>query len=244
VDDMLFATLLVLFDATACLGLVLLLRKYGFISSLLARKLMHISSGPFFLIHWPYLQEQGQLYSPTNTFLPRYCGMSVIGASTLTFVLVGLGIIKNENFVQSVSRTGSPSELLFGPFFYGMVHIASTLFWFDSPLGIICISIICFGDGFADIIGRRFGRHKIVWNRVKSWEGSAGFFLCSYFCNVIMLSWFSQLNYLQNITNSFMFVTLPIITFVAMLVESLPIEKYDNLTVFFACLITGKLFGL
>ncbi len=40
---------------------------------------------------------------------------------------------------------------------YGGVFIASTLlFWRESPAGIILVTALCAGDGFAGLIGEQF----------------------------------------------------------------------------------------
>ena len=38
------------------------------------------------------------------------------------------------------------------------------------------ISLMCGGDGLADIIGRKFGSAKLPFNRSKSWAGSFAMF--------------------------------------------------------------------
>jgi dolichol kinase len=54
-----------------------------------------------------------------------------------------------------VSRSGSRTELLKGPFYYGVVHVLSALiFWTETPTGLIAMITLCFGDGVADMAGR------------------------------------------------------------------------------------------
>ena len=68
-------------------------------------------------------------------------------------------------------------ELLRGPLFYVLVMTAVTVvFWRESPVGMMVLSLMCGGDGLADIIGRRFGATKLPFNRSKSWAGSAAMF--------------------------------------------------------------------
>jgi len=57
-----------------------------------------------------------------------------------------------------LQRLGHRQELLRGPFLYGAVISAITaLYWRDSPVGVTAIAVLCAGDGFADIVGRRYG---------------------------------------------------------------------------------------
>lgn len=45
-----------------------------------------------------------------------------------------------------------------GPLYYCFVLILVTMLcWRETPAGLITISIMCGGDGLADIIGRRYG---------------------------------------------------------------------------------------
>ncbi len=66
------------------------------------------------------------------------------------------------------------AELLRGPLYYVLVLLAATtLYWRDSPVGVVAFSLMCGGDGLADIVGRRFGgRARLPWNAAKSWAGS------------------------------------------------------------------------
>lgn len=70
--------------------------------------------------------------------------------------------------VQSMSRSGAPSELLYpgvivafcvlttvryGPLMYGIVFTISTVvYWADSPTGIVALVLLCVGDGVAFLV--------------------------------------------------------------------------------------------
>lgn len=92
----------------------------------------------------------------------------------IRLLLIGNSFIKDEKAVRAISRTGDPTELLRGPMYYVIVLlIVSLLYWRDSPVGLVVCSLMCGGDGLADIIGRRFGKvNKLPWNSNKSWAGS------------------------------------------------------------------------
>lgn len=80
---------------------------------------------------------------------------------------------------SSISRSGGRAELLRGPLVYALVLFAVAIGgWQTSLQGICAICIMCGGDGFADIIGRRIGRTRLPWNRGKSVEGSLAMFIC------------------------------------------------------------------
>jgi len=61
-------------------------------------------------------------------------------------------------------------------FAVGMLFAA--IFLYPVPLFSV-IGILCFADTAASLFGRRYGKHKLQFNRTKSWEGSAaGFIVC------------------------------------------------------------------
>jgi phytol kinase len=96
-------------------------------------------------------------------------------AITIQFLLVGLGIIKDESAVRAMSRTGDRREILQGPLYYGIVFVVLTIiYWTDSPIGMVALMLMCGGDALADILGRRYGKIKLSWNKTKSWVGSLG----------------------------------------------------------------------
>lgn len=68
---------------------------------------------------------------------------------------------------------------------FSMLAVCNTVCWGilnDRYLGLACMYAWGFGDAFAALIGKRFGRHRIHWkfaDRNKSVEGSAAMFLTS-----------------------------------------------------------------
>lgn len=97
----------------------------------------------------------------------------------IRILLVGSGLVNDPALVKSTSRSGDKGELLRGPLYYVVVLIGATLaFWRESPAGLIAVSMMCGGDGLADIVGRRFGgQNRLPWNDTKSWAGSAAMLL-------------------------------------------------------------------
>jgi len=130
---------------------------------------VHIITGPLFIICWNMF--------PRASPYARYYAAVLPGLITLKFALNGLEIIKDPETVKSMSRSGNPRELLYGPLFYGVIFVISTiLYWGDSPLGITSLMFLCMGDGFAGLLGENFGKKKLFWNKNKSWLGSISFF--------------------------------------------------------------------
>ena len=110
--------------------------------------------------------------------MPRDDPPSACPPSLPRLLAVGSGWLSDESLVRSVSRSLDRRELLRGPLFYCLVLISTTLLcWRDSPVGLIAVSMMCGGDGLADIVGRRWGTVKLPYNSSKSYAGSVAMFL-------------------------------------------------------------------
>ena len=72
------------------------------------------------------------LYVCTSTWFYAVASAALC-ACTGQVGVVGLGVLKDEAAVQSMSRTGKKEELLEGPLIYGAVHLVGTLLcWLKS----------------------------------------------------------------------------------------------------------------
>lgn len=207
--------------------------KKGWVSSKLSRKIIHIGTGPIFVLCWLLFEND-----PSARWLAAIVPLLI----TIQFILIGIGVVKDEASVKAMSRTGDRREILLGPLFYGIVFVALTLvYWKDSPIGIIALMILCGGDGFADIIGNRFGKeHKIPWSKDKSFIGSLAFFLGGAIFSIIMIS----ISLANNIFDGLWIkhiVRILAICFGVMIIESLPIKRFDNITVPLAAVIMGEI---
>jgi phytol kinase len=157
------ATLFTFLIAIAFLRLMDFLAHRGIIESKLSRKLIHIGTGPIFVLCWLMFPDLP---------ISRWLAALVPFVITTQFFLVGTGILKDEAAVKAMSRTDDRREILRGPLFYGIVFILMTLiYWKDSPIGIPALMMMCGGDGIADIVGRRVPSPKLPWSREKSVAG-------------------------------------------------------------------------
>lgn len=194
----------------------------GWISSGLSRKIIHIGTGPIFVLCWILFDD---------TFSARYFAAIVPLLITVQFFLIGSGIIKDQSSIDSMSRTGNRKEILKGPLFYGIVFVVMTiLFWKDNLVGIISLMMLCGGDGLADVIGSRFGKTRLFWSNKKTWLGSFAMFLGGLFTTIIVISIYFAAGIFEG--NVYQFLPAIIaIGFIAAFFESLPLEDYDNLVV-------------
>jgi phytol kinase len=226
------ALLVTLVIALTWLRLMDFAAQRGWIGSRLSRKIIHIGTGPIFVLCWVFFTDADQA---------RFLAALVPGGISLQFLLVGLGVMRDEGSVQSMTRHGDRREILRGPLLYGIVFVVLTLlYWRESPIGIIALMVLCGGDGLADIIGRRFGAQKLPWNKEKSWMGSLGMLLGSWLFAMAIMAFFISQGYSSfSLAETVLPITL--IALVCTLVESLPIHDLDNLTISLAAVLVGQL---
>ncbi len=203
----------------------------GWISSHLSRKIIHAGTGPLFVVCWLLFDEAASA---------RYLASLVPLTITAQFLLVGLGIIRDEAAVRAMSRSGDRREILRGPLYYGLIFVLLTIwFWRVTPTGIVALMLMCGGDGLAEIFGRRFGKHaRLPWNPEKSWAGSAGMLSGGWLFSLAVMAIFIRAGEFPDPLASY----LPALTIIALagtLVESLPLHDVDNITVTACAVILG-----
>jgi len=205
----------------------------GVIKQTLSRKLIHIGTGPLFVLCWPLFSDQVGA---------RYWAALVPLAITGKFLAIGLGWWQDAAAVQSMTRHNQPREILRGPLYYGLVFIVCTIvFWRQSPAGILALMMMCGGDGLADIVGRRWGRHKLPLNPEKSWAGSMAMFGASVLGGWVALWLFSALGYVQlQVSLGQAAIATVLIAAAATVVEALPYQDIDNLTLPLVVLVLGQ----
>ncbi|KAL0047392.1 hypothetical protein WJX82_002228 [Trebouxia sp. C0006] len=194
-----------------------------YLSQLVCRKVVHISTGPLFVLTWP-------LFSAAPT--ARVCAAAVPLCNAFRLILVAIGTMESKATIQAVSRGGSRQELLRGPLLYiGIVTAVTLLFWRESPVGLMVLSLMCGGDGLADIVGRRYGSARLPFNHNKSWLGSLAMLTGGAVMSMVYIALFHSMGYFTN-TMQNMLGTIWMTSLVATAVEALPIYGWldDNLT--------------
>ena len=205
----------------------------GWMDSKLSRKVIHIGTGPLFVLCWLLFNDDPSA---------RWLAALVPFAITVQFALIGFGVIKDEASVQSMSRTGDPKEILRGPLYYGIMFVVLTLvYWKDSPIGIIALMMMCGGDGVADIIGRQVRSPKLSWSREKSIAGMLGVFVGGWLMSFgIIFIYVAAGVFSSPITNYIFPITA--IALAGSLIESLHYKDIDNVTMTLASVLVGSLF--
>lgn len=226
------ATLITLISALLWLRTMDAIAHRGWIESKLSRKIIHITTGPLFLLCWP-------LFSAAPA--ARYGAMLVPLAITLQFIAIAFGWLQDPAAVQAMTRTGNPREILKGPLYYGLAFVICTiLFWRTSPIGMVALMLMCGGDGLADVIGRRYGIRKLPFSPGKSWVGSGAMFLGSWVFAVGMVVWFNTLGLLATpLGLTQILLSVGLIAAIATVIEALPFPDIDNLTLTATATVLG-----
>ena len=228
------ATLFTFLIALAFLRLMDFLAHRGIIESKLSRKIIHIGTGPIFVLCWLMYPDPGGQIS-------RWLAALVPLLITAQFALVGTGVIKDEAAVKAMSRTGDRREILRGPLFYGIIFVAITLiYWKDSLIGIPALMMVCGGDGIADIVGRRIGSPKLSWSPEKSAAGSLSVFAGGWLLTMFIFVIYVWMGAFSGPVSRFV---LPVtwIALGATLIESLPFKDIDNLTITLVSVLIGHI---
>ena len=205
----------------------------GWISSPISRKIIHIGTGPIFVLCWLLFNDSE---------ISPYLAAIVPQGITLQFALVGLGVIRDPSAVDAMSRTGDRREILHGPLFYGLVFVILTIvFWRRSPIGIVALMTLCGGDGLADVVGKRITSMKLPWSTRKSLAGSLSMLIGSFLLAVLILWIFVCQGYLGAPITDYLY-PVAMIAIASTLVESLPFKDVDNITVPIVSVLLGLLF--
>jgi dolichol kinase len=142
-----------------------------------------------------------------------------------SFRLSGITIPLISSITAMAARTRDRGRFVLGPVTLGLGALLALLLY-PSPAAAIAIYALAFGDGFASLVGKFFGRLRPVFMLGKSVEGSAACFVA-----VLIAA--------HSVSGNFGLAFLAAST--ATIVEALPLEDYDNialpLTVGFAAQI-------
>lgn len=205
----------------------------GWIESKLSRKLIHIGTGPIFVLCW-------FLFDDTPS--ARWLAALVPFAITVQFALIGFGILKDKASVDAMSRTGDPKEILRGPLYYGIMFVVLTVvYWRESPIGIIALMMMCGGDGVADIFGRRIVSPKLPWSKDKSVAGMVSVFVGGWVMSAAILYIYVNAGVFAAPFNSYL-LPLTVISLVGAAVESLHYRDIDNISMTLASALVGHWF--
>ncbi|MDX2096965.1 MAG: SEC59/DGK1/VTE5 family protein [Leptolyngbyaceae cyanobacterium bins.59] len=192
-------------------GIILLLTegayRYTQLGAEGVRKILHIGVGNVILLAW-WLQ------------IPAWIGIvASLLAGGVALLSYRIPILPSINSVRRQS---------WGTFFYAIsIGLLIALFWpLQQPqFAALGILVMVWGDGWAALVGQRFGRHPYeLWGMKKSWEGSLTMAIVSYLVSGFLL--FGVYGNLWQV-----WATAGVIAIVATTLEAFSKYGVDNLTV-------------
>ncbi|GHT69389.1 phosphatidate cytidylyltransferase [Spirochaetia bacterium] len=130
-----------------------------------------------------------------------------------TLRLAGVKVPLISSITSMASRSRDMGRFVMGPVTLGMGALLALLLY-PSPAAAIAIYALAFGDGFASLIGKFFGRLRPAFLGGKSIEGSLACFTA-----VLISAYQVSFDYRIALTAAL----------TATAVEALPLEDYDNL---------------
>lgn len=120
-----------------------------------------------------------------------------------------------------------------GLVYYVITWTILAYLFFDNMVVIaVAILAMSYGDGFASVIGIRFGKKKYnVCGDQKSYVGSAAMFLFTFMTTIVAVLYYGI------DINNYLIAVLLLISFVAAVVEGITPKGLDNLTVPFSTVL-------
>lgn len=64
-------------------------------------------------------------------------------------------------------------------YFISVLSLLYLSFFIDEKICFAAIAILAAGDGFAGVVGRKYGKHRFSFNKNKSWEGTLSGFVAA-----------------------------------------------------------------
>lgn len=140
----------------------------------LVRQLIH-ASGVFVLILGLFLRID---------VLILLCVIMVVSVEIMFVLDKYMHIPVFSNIMSTCKRSDDERGFLY--FFIGIIATL-VIFSFNLSIAYSAILLLLIGDSLSTIIGKRFGNHKLPFNKSKSFEGSLAFFGAGLICCLIFL---------------------------------------------------------
>lgn len=148
------------------------------LASKISRKVIHLGAASW-LLFWPYFHTDHWTWT-----------LNVVVPAVYTVQLFVKGaILQNvhDPDVQTMTRTGNPSELLNGPMLFTIIMTMVGLTLYRHQLGIVIMACLGYGDGIAPLVGYycpakynvQYPTYPFGPTDTKSIMGTLGFILAS-----------------------------------------------------------------
>ncbi len=213
------------------LAVALYLEKKG--SDRDTRKVVHIGVGLFVFVWWIFTENWIMLVFFTVPFM-----------IILFVAMLKDNAISNSKIGDIANNKGHKTGL----FLYAVSITIMVLFFWDhwtaATIGIVAMT---WGDGFASIVGKRYGKHKIL--NGKSLEGSIGVFVATAVMTAVIMLYYSFLitsgYFAGDATAIIPFWGVAIIAgLIATVLEAICPGQYDNIVIPVVVAVAMVLLGL
>lgn len=189
------------------IGLSSLLTKFNVLSNEGSRKFIHVGVSNWWII--------AMIFFNSNIYAAMVPAL---------FVIINYISYKKQVF-KAMERDGSKNDL--GTVYFALSLLILALITFKnsefSYIGALGILVMGYGDGFAAIVGIKYGKHKFkVLGNSKSLEGSLAMFIFSFTVSLFIL-------YIFNPINIILFSL--ILALISTILEAFSPYGLDNLTV-------------
>lgn len=180
------------------------------------RKIIHLSS--IFVIFFDYFVGHEIAVFSLFFMMMVYSVSELLRVNGFHFPLI-------SNVTEYCSYSFERKNFVYSPLIFG-ISILVLLVFLPRTYVYVGIVTLGLGDGIAGLVGRKYGKINIFYNRGKSLEGSLSMFFVVFLSSFLLI---------QDI-----FISLTT-SLIATFVESLSNEAVDNLTVPFSVILVMKL---
>ena len=147
----------------------------GWLAPSVSRKIIHVAAGSW-IIFWPMFDSSHWTWR-LNILVPAVYSVQL-------FIKGAILQDPKDSDVKTMSRSGKPIELCYGPLLFTLIMNVCGLFLFMTEEGIFIMACLGFGDGMAPLAGKYFpfGPYPTFpfgANDRKTWSGSLTFFVSS-----------------------------------------------------------------
>jgi len=160
-------------------------------------------------------------FVPSIAAINKTAAVALLMIGTLGYTLMeylrlcGIKIPVISSIVYMASRPRDFGRFVMGPVTLGLGALLALLLY-PSNAAMIAIYALAFGDGIASLVGKFFGQWRPAFLFGKSIEGSAACFVV-VFISAYAISYNTGIAFIAALT--------------ATVVETLPLEDYDNLAI-------------
>jgi dolichol kinase len=157
--------------------------------------------------------------APSIAAMDRSFAVFLLASGTLFYAFAesaraaGFAVPFVSSLTVAASRDRDKGRFVLGPVTLGLGAMLAMLLY-PNPAASIAVYALAFGDGFASIVGKLFGRTRPAFLLGKSVEGSAACFIAVFVAA-------------YRVAGDFRIAVFA--AFTATLTEALPLEDYDNI---------------